>query len=100
SIAELARIGLGERDELLEVLRRQRRVDDEYWSETRDEGHRREIAKPVVRQVLADHRTYDARHRMIEQRVAVGRCAHDRVDTERAARTAHVLDHHLLADHL
>ena len=75
-------------------------IDDQHRRKARDQRDRREVLEPVIRQVLADHGAHHAGDGVIEQRVAVGRGAHDRVDADGAAGAALVLHHHLLAEHV
>ena len=49
---------------------------------------------------LPTDRAHHARHGMIEQGVAVGRRARDRVHAEHASGAALIFDHHLLAEHV
>ena len=75
-IAELARLGLGELDELGHRVRRQRRVDDQHERHRGDERDRRKINERIVRQLLVDARVEGQRRaRRRQQRVTVGRGA-------------------------
>ncbi len=100
SVAEFARIGLRQRDELLQVARGKRRIDDQHGGEAGDQRDRSEVAQPVIRQILAHGRAHHPGDRVIEQGIAVGCRAHDRIDADGAARAALVLDHHLLPQHV
>jgi hypothetical protein len=100
AVAEFPWIGLGQRDEFLQVAGRQRRIDDQHRGEASHQRNRSEVAQPVIRQILAHGRAHHARNGMIEQRITVGGGAYDRVDAKRASRSALILDHHLLAEHV
>ena len=90
---------LGERDELVERLRRHVGMDHQDGRQRDQRGDRREILDRVVAEVGVErgidrHRAGIAEH----QHVAVGRGLRHQVGGDDAARAGHVLDHERLAE--
>ena len=99
-IGELARIGLGVGDQLLDVFRRHRRMHHQHQRAGADQADRLEILARVVADIAVERRIDRQRPGAAEhQRVAVRRGLGDRARRDRAARAAAVLDHDLLAEH-
>src|SRR5450631_4190865 len=92
-VIELARLRLGERDQLLHVVRGQRRVDQNDERAGGDEPDRREVLARVVADVWIKRRIDGERSGAAEpERVAVGRGLGDLAGAERAAGAAVVFD--------
>ena len=98
--AEVERAGLGfrEGDELLQVLRRQRRLRDHHVRHRRDQAHRREVLHRVVVDLRVQRRADGERRRDQHDGVAVGRRPRRRLGADVAAGAAAVLGHHRLAE--
>ena len=100
AVGELAGVGLGVVDHLLERLHADGRMDDEAADEVADPADGREVLRRVVGR-LAQQRLHGERRVGREQkRVAVGRGLGRRLGADDAARPAAVLDHELLAEGL
>ena len=98
-VGELARIGLGMRDQLADRARRKARMHDEDRGAVGDLGDRREAPDRVVAGILHQCRHHaERRAGADQQRVAVGLGAGHRLRSERAARARPVLDHHALSE--
>jgi hypothetical protein len=106
-IVELPRLSLGERDELLDRSRRQRRMDDQREAADRGGSDRRESIDRVIRNARLQRDVGNVRARGHQQRVAVGGCLGHGLGADVAARAgAIVYDHgnveflgELLAEH-
>ena len=91
--AQLAGIGPHLGDQLLEVSRRQRRLDQQDIGLLGDQGHRSEIAKRVVGQFLVE-RWIDGQADAAQQhRIAVGRRLRDDVRAQHTPCTGAVVRH-------
>ena len=100
AVSDLAGIGLGVVDELLEVVRRQilARNDDQRIGRE----HADRLERPRIERRLGEHQMRDAvaELRRAQERVAVRRRAQHLLHADAAAGAAGpVLDHHLLAEH-
>ena len=93
---DLARIGLGVVDELLDGLRRHVRVDLHHVRHPRDPGHRHDVADEVERQVLVERRVDAVRRVDEEDRVAVGVGLDDGIGADVVAGAGPVVDEDLL----
>ncbi len=97
-VAVLARVGLQQRDEFLEILGRHLGVHGQHVRHVHQVGDRREVLDRIVRILgvgggVGRHRA----HSGDAERVAVRRGLGQRVGADRAAATATVLHHHGLA---
>ncbi len=100
-VVELARILLGERDQLRDAACRQIRVDQHDQRAGADQADRREVLARIVADVLVERRVDRQRAGPADdQGVAVGRGLGDRPRRGRAAGAGAVLDHDLLAERL
>ena len=97
--ADLAGIGAGVGDELLQRVHADRRVNGQHLGDAHHQREQGEVLLPVERH-LAGHERHDGeRGRPVDaDRVAVGRALGDRVDPGHAAGAGAVLDHDLLAE--
>ena len=93
-----AGLRLGERDELLEVLRRHLRVDHQHELRIVERRHRHEVAHQRIRLVREQRLVRGERVGDGEQRVAVRRRLRDHVGTDHRGRSRPVLDHHRLLE--
>ena len=100
AIVDLAGRGLRRGDVVRQRLHRLRRMHHQHVRHRHHLRHRRQIAQHVIGQVLVDEVIDGDRAGAEQQRVAVGRRAHHRIDAERVARAAAVLDVELLAQDL
>jgi len=102
AIGQGARLRLGERDELLQVLRRHvRRVDHEDVRHLREQRDRHEILVDVVRQLREHVRIHRERADVADDdRVAVRLGARDLLHRDVACSARLVVDDHLLAERL
>src|SRR5262245_22005565 len=98
-IVELAGLGLGQRHQLGEVLRLNRRMNHQHERHGREQRDRRKVAAEVER-ALRQRGVDGVGGAREQQRVAVGRRARDRLRRDRSARARARLDHDLLAQHL
>ena len=101
SVGELARLLLGELDQVRYRLNRQGWIDHQHERHAREQRDRGQLLAWVVGQVLA-HGDVDREHRARRHHdgVAVGRRARDRGRRRRAAAARTVLDHEWLAQAL
>jgi hypothetical protein len=99
-IVDLAGRGLCRRDVFGERLHRLRGVHHQHVRHRHHLRHRHEIAQHVIGQLLVDQMVDGDGAGAEQQRVAVGRRAHDRIDAQHVAGAAAVLDVELLAQHL
>ena len=96
-VAQLARFGLGQRDQLGQVARRQVGVDDQGHGAETGFDHGNEVALLVKRQRLVDvWRDGVVDDAAQHQRVAIGRAAGQRGGAQRGARAGLVVDVHRL----
>ena len=86
-------LGLGQRDQLLHVLRRHGGMRDEDDRRIAQDADRRDVAQAVERDRLVDVRVDRVVVRDDAERVAVLRRAHQPVGGGDATRAGHVLDH-------
>jgi hypothetical protein len=101
AVVDLARLLLGERDEVLHGLHRQRRVDDQRMVDGDEAGDRREALDRIIRQLGVEARIDHEGHlRPDQQRVAVGRGLGDVFRRNLVVGAGLVLDDHLLAPSL
>jgi hypothetical protein len=89
---DLARTGLGERDQLGDGLCRQRGMREHDLRLPLDAGDRRDVAEEDERQLVVERRVDGARHADHQQRVAVGRRLHDGLGRDVGAGAGPVLD--------
>jgi hypothetical protein len=100
-IVERARLRLGERYELPDVFRRQRRMHDEDQRRHGHQRHRGEVLDRIIGEVARQVGGDRARPRIaLQNRVSVRRCARDDFGGERAARAAAIIHDHLVAEAL
>ena len=93
AVGQLARIGLGVGDELLERLRRHRGVNDDRGGRDREQRDRHKVLDRIVRHLRHGHRVEHHRAGAAEnERVAVGRRARDLGGRDGAGGAALVLD--------
>jgi hypothetical protein len=92
---ELARAGARQRDELLQGLRRHRRVHEENVFDGSETGDRGQLLH-VVLQVRVERRAQRDRRRAHEYRVAVRHRLGRRCDADVAARAGPVVGHDVL----
>ena len=98
---DLARPGLGERDQLLDGRCPKRRVNDEHVGRRRRERHRREVPDRIEGHLAEEARVDRERSRRAhQQRVAVGGALRDDVGADVAARAGPIVDQHLLREAL
>ena len=98
AVVERAGLGLGQRDQLGDVVHREPRIDHQHIGRGADHHDRREILDRIVRQVSAQTHRHRVRARGGDaDRVAVGRRLGDRVGADIAAGADPVVDHDLLA---
>ena len=100
AVAQLARIGLGVGDELVEVAPRHRRVRHQRIGADRDVDDRGEILRDVVGRHLVDRDRERQAARRVEQGRAVGRRGDHRLGADDAGRARAVLHDELLAEPL
>jgi hypothetical protein len=98
---ERARLGFRERDQLRDRIRGDRRMNDQHLRAHHEHRHGQKIAVRVVRH-LGQHERREERAAAgaEEQRVAVGRCAHDELAADDRAGAGPVVDHDLLTEKL
>ena len=97
---ELAGIGLGVRDQLLDVVHRKRRIREQQQRRGRHLRDRREIGGHVERHALVQPLVQHGGNIHQQQGAAVGRRLGDGVDAHHAAGADAVLDHHRLLEPL
>ena len=98
-VIHLSRIRAGERDELAQILRRERARHDQQLRRAGDVEHRHDVAQRIEGQrAVQERRDDDVSAGNEQQRVAVGRRFRDVFDREVARGARFVLDHHLLAE--
>ena len=97
-IAEAVGLGLGELDQLLDRIDRNRRMDDQQVRAVGDEADGREILHRIECELGVNADVDGLRsHRAEENRVAVGRRAGCQLRRDVAAGAGTVVDQHLLA---
>src|SRR5262245_27726299 len=99
-VTVLAGIGLDQRDELFEVARGQRRIDDNDVERSNRQRDRREVLLGIERQLGEQRRVHDVGAERNEQRVAVRRRASGLRRADIAGRAGDVLHIKLLAEML
>ena len=97
-VVERAGLRLGERDELLEVLRRHLRIDHHHELGIVERRHRHEVAHQRIRLVRKQRLVRGERVGDGEQRVAVRRRFRDHVGADHRGRAGPVLDDHRLLE--
>ena len=97
---DLARVGLGERDELGHGAGRHRLVHLHHVGGAHQTGDRRDVLEKIERQRFIERGVDGARGRHEQNRVAVRRRIDHRLGGDIAPCPAPVLDHHLLAEML
>ena len=99
AILDIAGLGLGKRDEFLDRLGRQIRIDRErVWARCEQRDRRKRLQRVVGQ--LVERRVDRMRDGDDQQRVAVGRCFRHQLGADDAAGAGLVLDHELLAEPL
>jgi hypothetical protein len=96
----MPRLRFRQRDELLDVLRRQRRVHHQHADLNAERRHRDEILQRVVWHFLVEMRIRDVGRRMDHDRISVGRTLGDVLRADQARCAAAVVDDELLAHRL
>jgi hypothetical protein len=94
----LARIGLQERDQLLQILRRHRWIDGYHFGGDRGLRDWRELLDCIVGRLCLDDRLQQEVGRSDQEGVTVGRRVRDRDGAGAAARARAVLHEELLAE--
>src|SRR5215831_4817003 len=95
---ELARIGFGVRDELRNRLGRNGWVHQHDVGVDNNAGDRSDIANEIEIELVVQRRVNRVVAPGYEQRIAVRRCAHDRLRADIGAATRSVLDDEWLAE--
>ena len=99
TIVQLAGLGLGQRDQFLDVVHRQVLAHDEHMLEGAGAGQRREILHRVVARLLQHEHVVAVRLVVAERdRLSVGPGLGDGTRADGAGAARDVLDHHLLAE--
>src|SRR5215468_8472375 len=92
-VGQFAGIGLGISDEILQRLRRQRRIDCDGESEESHARNRVQVLDWIVQWPALEQGLVDMRNRAAQQKgVAIGAGARDRSGAQRTAGAAYVLD--------
>jgi hypothetical protein len=92
------RLGLGERDQLADILRLHRRIDDQHDRHRGNHRHRSKGFSGIEWQLLVEGAVDGQRRRRGQQQgVAIGLRARDRLGADIAAGPATVLDQEILA---
>ena len=99
-VTVFAGISFDQRDELFEIARRQRRIDDNDVERSDRQRDRSEVSVGIEREFGEQRRVDDEGAKRNEQRVAVGRCAGRLRRADIAGRAGDVLDIELLAEML
>ena len=99
-VGELIGARLGQRDQFLHRLHRQRRMHNEHAGCRCQQCDRREVAHDVEIEFRIKRRADRVRNRAEEQRVTVGRRLGDDLGADGAAGTRTVIDDQLLAESL
>ena len=98
AVIELARLGAGARDQVLDRADARFRACHQHQSRTGDLGDGREILLSVERQAFVKRRRDRGAGGVLQDRVAVGRGLGDRIGAKDAAGAGFVFDDHRLAD--
>ena len=80
------------------LVDRERRVHHQHADAAHGAGDRHDVAQEIELQIVVERGAGGVGHADGEQRVAVGRGAHDRLGADVAARAGTVLDHERLAE--
>ena len=99
-VVQLPRLGLQQRHQLLRVVRRHPRVDEDDDWRGADDGDRRDVVDRIERHRFVDARVDHVVVRHHAERVAVGRGLHQRRRADDATGARLVLHHHRVAQGL
>ena len=98
-VVELTRLALGERDQLGDVIGRQRQIRDQDLRNQRGEADRHEIPFDVEGKLFVELRIDRVRGQREKDRIAVGRGLRRDIRADIAAGSAAVLDDDRLSEH-